>query len=86
MKNKINICGRFVGEKFPPLVIAEIGINHEGDLNKAKKIKKHTHGARVENSTGGHTVSRTFTSSFNIRNNADLNIPDSRLVEILENN
>ena len=40
MKNKINISGRWVGEEYPPLVIAEIGINHEGDFEKAKKMVK----------------------------------------------
>jgi N-acetylneuraminate synthase len=34
----INICGRSVGEEHPPLVIAEIGINHEGNLNTAFKL------------------------------------------------
>lgn len=48
MKNKINICGRFVGEKFPPLVIAEIGINHEGDFNKAKKMVKDSYDCGAE--------------------------------------
>jgi len=37
MKNKINFCGRWIGEEYPPLVMAEIGINHEGDFEKAKK-------------------------------------------------
>jgi len=48
MKNKINICGRFAGEEFPPLVIAEIGINHEGDLNKAKKMVKDSYDCGAE--------------------------------------
>jgi sialic acid synthase SpsE len=34
----INICGRMVGEDFPPLVIAEIGINHEGNLKTAFEL------------------------------------------------
>lgn len=34
-KPYIDICGRRVGEDYPPLVIAEIGINHGGDLNTA---------------------------------------------------
>ena len=35
-KNKVfNICGRKVGLDYQPLVIAEIGINHGGDLNTA---------------------------------------------------
>ena len=33
--NVIEINGRKIGHKFPPLVIAEIGINHEGDIHKA---------------------------------------------------
>jgi len=48
VKNKINICGRLVGEKFPPLVIAEIGINHEGDFNKAKKMVKDSYDCGAE--------------------------------------
>lgn len=34
----IEIAGRKVGEKYPPLVIAEIGINHEGSLKTAKEM------------------------------------------------
>mgnify|MGYP006133913785 FL=1 len=34
-KPELNICGRLVGDDHPPLVIAEIGINHEGSLNTA---------------------------------------------------
>ena len=38
MKNKnssIQISDRAIGKDYPPLVIAEIGINHGGDINKA---------------------------------------------------
>jgi sialic acid synthase SpsE len=40
MSNKklLNICGRLVGEGYPPLVIAEIGINHEGSLRTAFEL------------------------------------------------
>ena len=31
----IEIAGRKIGLDFPPLVIAEIGINHEGSLQTA---------------------------------------------------
>jgi sialic acid synthase SpsE len=31
----IDIAGRKIGPEFPPLVIAEIGINHEGSITKA---------------------------------------------------
>lgn len=33
--NSIVIGKRCIGDSYPPLVIAEIGINHEGDINKA---------------------------------------------------
>lgn len=35
MSNYIEIAGRKVGPNYPPLVIAEIGINHEGSLKTA---------------------------------------------------
>jgi sialic acid synthase SpsE/ABC-type multidrug transport system fused ATPase/permease subunit len=34
----IEIAGRRIGEDFPPLVIAEIGINHEGSLQVAREM------------------------------------------------
>lgn len=34
----IKISGRKIGEDFPPFVIAEIGINHEGSLQVAKEM------------------------------------------------
>jgi sialic acid synthase SpsE len=33
---EINICGRLVGPAHPPLVVAEIGINHNGSLDLAR--------------------------------------------------
>ena len=40
MKNKpyFKIDNRFVGEDYPPLIIPEIGINHDGSLKKAIKL------------------------------------------------
>lgn len=38
MNPSINIAGRMVGPDYPPLVIAEIGINHEGSLTVAKQM------------------------------------------------
>lgn len=40
MKNNpfIEISGRKIGRDYPPLVIAEIGINHEGSLSVAKEM------------------------------------------------
>ena len=35
---EFNIGGRTVGETSPPLVIAEIGINHEGNIKKALRM------------------------------------------------
>jgi len=47
MSSKINLCNRLVGENYEPLVIAEIGINHEGDFKKAKQMifDAHNNGA-----------------------------------------
>jgi N-acetylneuraminate synthase len=36
--NEFRIAGRAIGENHPPVVIAEIGINHEGDLDAAIAI------------------------------------------------
>ena len=36
--NEIDICGRKIGSAYSPFVIAEAGINHEGDLHKAVKM------------------------------------------------
>lgn len=38
MKPFIEIAGRKIGEDYPPLVIAEIGINHNGSLAVAKEM------------------------------------------------
>lgn len=40
MGNKIKIEKRLIGEEYDPFIIAEIGINHEGDFNKAKQMIK----------------------------------------------
>jgi N-acetylneuraminate synthase len=36
--SEINICGRKIGPAHKPFVIAEVGINHEGDINKALRM------------------------------------------------
>ena len=46
--NMIDIQGRLVSNKNKPLVIVEIGINHEGDLNAAFKMVDAAHGAGAE--------------------------------------
>ena len=44
----IEISGRKIGPDYPPLVIAEIGINHEGSLEVAKKMVDAAKRAGVE--------------------------------------
>ena len=44
----IEIAGRKVGGEYPPLVIAEIGINHEGSLDVAKEMVDSAHRAGAE--------------------------------------
>ena len=48
MSNYIEIAGRKIGEDYPPLVIAEIGINHEGSLSVAKEMVDAAKRAGVE--------------------------------------
>lgn len=48
MSNVIRIAAREVGLDFPPLIIPEIGINHEGDINKAFKMIDDAHDAGAE--------------------------------------
>jgi sialic acid synthase SpsE len=46
--NKIDIGNRSVGDGHPPLVIAEVGINHEGDVKKAIQMVDDAHKAGCE--------------------------------------
>lgn len=48
MNPYIEIAGRKIGQDYPPLVIAEIGINHEGSLQTAKEMVDAAHRAGVE--------------------------------------
>jgi N-acetylneuraminate synthase len=48
MNPYIEIAGRKIGPDYPPLVIAEIGINHEGSLQVAKEMVDAAHRAGVE--------------------------------------
>ena len=48
MQNYIQIEDRKIGLDYPPLVIAEIGINHNGDLNIAKAMVDAAHRAGIE--------------------------------------
>ena len=48
MENSIKIGNRVINKNNRPLIIAEIGINHEGDFNKAKKMIKDAHDSNAE--------------------------------------
>ena len=48
MSKNFKICGREIGENHPPLVIAEIGINHNGDFKKAKQMITDAHSSGAE--------------------------------------
>ena len=48
MSPTITIQNRSIGNIFKPFVIAEIGINHEGDILKAKKMVKDAHDNSAE--------------------------------------
>lgn len=48
MNPYIEIAGRKIGPDYPPLVIAEIGINHEGSLQIVKEMVDAAHRAGVE--------------------------------------
>jgi sialic acid synthase SpsE len=48
MSNFISIGSRKIGIDYPPLVIPEIGINHEGDINKAIQMIDDAHNAGAE--------------------------------------
>ncbi|MDQ6529628.1 N-acetylneuraminate synthase [Flavobacterium sp. LHD-85] len=48
MNSYIEIAGRKIGLDYPPLVIAEIGINHEGSLQVAKEMVDAASRAGVE--------------------------------------
>ncbi len=45
---EIEIAGRRIGEAHPPWVIPEIGINHEGDMDKARRMVDDAAAARAE--------------------------------------
>jgi sialic acid synthase SpsE len=48
MNNHIEIAGRLIGSDYSPLVIAEIGINHEGNFNKAAQMVEDAYKAGCE--------------------------------------
>ena len=48
MSPKFQLGSRTVGPSHPPLVVAEIGINHEGDIDKAIRMVDDAHAAGCE--------------------------------------
>ena len=48
MENTLIINGRKIGLRYLPFIIPEIGINHEGDFQKAKKMIKDAHDSGAE--------------------------------------
>jgi len=48
MSKNFKICGREIGKNHPPLVITEIGINHNGDFEKAKQMISDAHKSGAE--------------------------------------
>lgn len=48
MNSIFEIAGRKIGIDFPPLIIAEIGINHEGSIELAKKMVDAAHRSGAE--------------------------------------
>ena len=48
MIKEIKIGSRKIGPKFPPFIIPEIGINHNGNYNKAKKMIRDAHASGAE--------------------------------------
>src|SRR3989344_4349936 len=48
MNHFIKIGKRKIGKDFLPLVIAEIGINHEGSIKKAKQMVRDAHRSGAE--------------------------------------
>ena len=65
--NEINIAGRKIGPDFKPIIICEIGINHNGSLAIAKKMVDEAKTIKPDNSN---------KSIFNIIKDCSLNESD----------
>ena len=48
MNNSFKILKRKIGLNFKPLIIVELGINHNGELKKAKKLVDEAYKAGAE--------------------------------------
>ena len=67
MVRKFTIGKRIVDESTPPLIVAEVGINHSGNVDKAiqmiddaKKVYN-----KIEGATGRPDLVDQFTGNFN---------------------
>ncbi|MGE7544928.1 N-acetylneuraminate synthase family protein [Sporosarcina newyorkensis] len=77
--SKIQIRDRIIGKEFTPLVIPEIGINHEGDINKAIQMIDDAYVAGAEIvKFQSHIVQDEMSSAAKkvIPGNADISIYD----------
>jgi len=52
-------------------------------ISSGLPVEEHLDGTRIKNPSGGHTVTKTFTIGYSIENNADLQIPDAKLLDIV---
>jgi N-acetylneuraminate synthase len=75
--NEFEIEGLKIGDNYPPVVIAEIGINHNGSIDEAKKI------AKLALDSGAHIIKHqthvvedemSFEAKSVIPGNADISI------------
>ena len=75
--NEFDIDGLMIGDSHPPVVIAEIGINHNGSIDEAKKI------AKLAIDSGAHIIKHqthvvedemSFEAKSVIPGNADISI------------
>ena len=75
--NEFEIEGLKIGDNQPPVVIAEIGINHNGSIDEAKKI------AKLAIDSGAHIIKHqthvvedemSFEAKSVIPGNADVSI------------
>jgi N-acetylneuraminate synthase len=88
------IAGRRVGPAHPPLVVAEIGINHEGDFNKAVRmiddaeaagcecVKFQTHVVEDEMIPNGVVPGNACESIWDIMSRCALNGEDERKLKL----
>jgi len=91
---ELTIAGRAIGPAHPPLVVAEIGINHEGDFNKAVSmiddaadagcecVKFQTHVVEDEMIPNGVVPGNARESIWDIMSRCALNDEDERKLKL----